>query len=562
MAPASAQIWVVDDEADVVHSVGGLLEDAGYEFRGFVDPREAIRALNEAGPPDLVILDLNMPHMTGVEWLRAFRDRPDARLTPVIVVTALSSESSVLNALEAGADDVLRKPVSVSELLARISGQLNRSGRLTALRQENADLVLLTELAQALGEETELPDILRTLIDGLRRALTIETAAIYLLDKHSGDLHRALPADPTRSEGSPHVRLDLRDLPVVADRLAAREPALLDAESTEALEQAIGGANHDYKSAAVFPMLHGAQLLGVIVLAGDRPLIGAVPRDRFFTSIITAFAAVAVNRAELFKSVRQEHAVSNRMNSELQKTRDFLENVIMSSPDAIVASNRDGEIVLYNEAAERILGWTRDDAIGADVRILYPGGGAERIMHMLRSSGFGGAGRLEPKREIVSDRNGREIPVEISAAIISGEGGAEVATVGIFTDLRGRIRMEEQLQEATESLERSRRQAVVAELAGAAAHELNQPLTSLLGYAELLIKRIDADDPNRRAVETIHNESKRIADVVKKIGQITEYRTKAYVGGARIVDLDSASEVQDLSLDRRTEVIDDPEDLP
>lgn len=553
----SAEIWVVDDEGDVVHSIGGLLEDAGYRFRGFTDPRAAMTALKETGPPDLVILDLNMPHMTGVEWLRALRHRVDGQLTPVLVVTALGTESSVLNALEAGADDVMRKPVSVAELLARISSQLRRSGRLAALRQENADLVLLTELAKALGEETRLPDILRTLIDGLRRALQVETAAFYLLDKPTGDLHRALPADPSRSEGSPNVRLDLRGLPYVADRLAAREPALLEADQSRALHRAVGGASAVPRSSAVFPMLHRGEFLGVILLAGERRFIGALPRDRFFTSIVTALAGVAMGRADLFSSIHDDQAVANRTNAELKKTRDFLENVIISSPDAIVASNGDGEIMLYNDAAERILGWTRDEALGADVRILYPSGGAERIMHMLRSTAFGGRGRLEPQREIVTDRNGREIPVEISAAVIRDDDESEIATVGIFTDLRGRIRMEEQLLEATESLERSRRQAVVAELAGAAAHELNQPLTSLLGYAELLEKRIGADDPNRRAVETIQHESKRIADIVKKIGQITEYRTKEYVGGTRIVDLDGASEVQDLGLRPQT---DDPED--
>jgi signal transduction histidine kinase len=104
--------------------------------------------------------------------------------------------------------------------------------------------------------------------------------------------------------------------------------------------------------------------------------------------------------------------------------------------------------------------------------------------------------------------------------------------------------MEERLQEATESLERSRRQAMIAELAGAAAHELNQPLTSLLGYAELLNRRIEEHDDNFRAAKTIHDEAQRIADIVRKIGRITEYRTKEYVGNARIVDLDGASEVE------------------
>jgi signal transduction histidine kinase len=164
-------------------------------------------------------------------------------------------------------------------------------------------------------------------------------------------------------------------------------------------------------------------------------------------------------------------------------------------------------------------------------------------MEILRADVGGGRGRLEPKREIVVGKDRTEIPVEISAAVVFDADDEESATVGIFTDLRGRIRMEERLQEATESLERSRRQAMIAELAGAAAHELNQPLTSLLGYAELLNKRIDPDDENARAAATIQKEAERIADIVRKIGKITDYRTKEYVGSARIVDLDNASEL-------------------
>lgn len=558
-----ARIWVVDDEHDIIDAMRGLLEDAGFEFRGFVDPRAALGALEVDGEPDLLLLDLNMPHVTGLEFLRLMRARQASALTPVVVVTALTSESSVLNAFEAGADDVIRKPASTAELLARINAQLARSDRLTQLRRQNRDLKLLTELAHVFSQETELPEILRTLIDGLRTSLSVQIAAIYLLERGSGDLHRALPAEPTRSEGAPNITLDLRDLQRVADVLAAREPALLGVAETDKLLAAIGGAHPELsedRSSAIFPMKDRDELVGVIVLAGNRGGLGTQARERFIGSIISSFAAVAVQRAALFNTLRDDHRKLDRTNAELAKTRDFLENVILSSPDAIVASNSDAEIVLYNDAAERILGWKREEAIGADVRLLYPEGGAERIMHRLRSQGYGGKGRLEPMREIVSNKDRREIPVEISAAIIYDEAGDETATVGIFTDLRGRLRMEERLQEATENLERSRRQAVVAELAGAAAHELNQPLTSLLGYAELLGRRID-DDDNRRAVETMQNEAKRIADVVKKIGRLTDYRTKEYVGGARIVDLESASEPEGLENDRRTENVDEESEL-
>jgi signal transduction histidine kinase len=85
----------------------------------------------------------------------------------------------------------------------------------------------------------------------------------------------------------------------------------------------------------------------------------------------------------------------------------------------------------------------------------------------------------------------------------------------------------------------SERQAVAVELAGTAAHELNQPLTSILGYAELLKRRLDDGHPiDRKPIEVICREAERMAAIVRKIGQITAYETQPYVGGSQILALD------------------------
>jgi signal transduction histidine kinase len=116
-----------------------------------------------------------------------------------------------------------------------------------------------------------------------------------------------------------------------------------------------------------------------------------------------------------------------------------------------------------------------------------------------------------------------------------------VATVGVFSDLRERARLEAKLSKAQERLEEAEKQAVIVELAGTAAHELNQPLTSVIGYAELLKRRLKPEDPAFRPVDIIYKEAERMAEIVRKIGKITRYETKAYVGNARIVDLDRAA---------------------
>jgi signal transduction histidine kinase len=79
-------------------------------------------------------------------------------------------------------------------------------------------------------------------------------------------------------------------------------------------------------------------------------------------------------------------------------------------------------------------------------------------------------------------------------------------------------------------------------LAGTAAHELNQPLTSVLGYAELLMRKLAQEDFAWAKVEIIHKEAERMKEIVRKIGRITRYETKPYVGEARILDLERASD--------------------
>jgi signal transduction histidine kinase len=153
-----------------------------------------------------------------------------------------------------------------------------------------------------------------------------------------------------------------------------------------------------------------------------------------------------------------------------------------------------------------------------------------------------GNGRIEGLRTEIVDSKGERVPVLLSSALILEE-NQPVGSVGIFTDLRERMRMEQKLAQAQEQILQQERQAIIAELAGAAAHELNQPLQTVMGYAELLLRYLDKsrNDPTWNAAEVIFAEAERMAEIVRKIGKITKYETKSYVGRARILDLDKAA---------------------
>lgn len=236
---------------------------------------------------------------------------------------------------------------------------------------------------------------------------------------------------------------------------------------------------------------------------------------------------------------------ARKLADELRHTKDFLERLIDSSVDAIIAADLSGKVILFNKGAEAICGYAAAEVLGRlNAKDLYPNSQARDVMEKLRSSEHGGVGRLTVSRQEIQTKAGDRVPVNMTAAIIY-EGEREVATVGIFTDLRDRMQLERKLSDAEIRLEASEKNAVIVALAGTAAHELNQPLTSVMGYAELLKRKLSEDDYAYRPVDIIYREAERMAEIVRKIGKITRYETKTYVGTSKIIDLDKATSNED-----------------
>jgi DNA-binding response OmpR family regulator len=121
---ASATVLVVDDEPTIVEIVGRYMERAGYETHMAADGPEALRQA-DLHHPDLVVLDVMLPGIDGIEVMRRLHQRPGPR-TAVILLTARGEESDRLVGLRDGADDYVVKPFSPAELVARVGAVLRR----------------------------------------------------------------------------------------------------------------------------------------------------------------------------------------------------------------------------------------------------------------------------------------------------------------------------------------------------------------------------------------------------------------------------------------------------
>jgi DNA-binding response OmpR family regulator len=122
------RILIVEDDPDIAELVGRYLDKAGFITEPVVSGREALISI-AARPPELVVLDLMLPHVDGLEVCRVIRSNVATAAIPIIMLTARAEESERIVGLELGADDYLAKPFSPNELVARVRALLRRAHR-------------------------------------------------------------------------------------------------------------------------------------------------------------------------------------------------------------------------------------------------------------------------------------------------------------------------------------------------------------------------------------------------------------------------------------------------
>ncbi len=207
-----------------------------------------------------------------------------------------------------------------------------------------------------------------------------------------------------------------------------------------------------------------------------------------------------------------------RMERELREANDFLTNLIEGSVDGIIATDMRGNILLFNTGAERILAYQSEEVIGKmNIRELYPPGVAQEVMQKMRSPDDGEAGKLSSFRVVLRNRSGEWIDCDLSASLIYDDEGNEIFSVGIFKDLRERLKMEERLQETQQQLLQSEKLAAMGRLTSQIAHELNNPIYGIMNTLELLKTEIPPESKRRKILEMSLSETERLSEILRNM---------------------------------------------
>ena len=477
LKPGIRSILVVDDDRLILKFMGDLLRKEGYEVMTAPDGLSALDIL-KTHTPQVIFLDLVMPGIDGENLCRIIREKIAFRNVYITILSATLAEEP-MNMIELGADACIAK--GPLEEIARNVLFVLREPHNASSRCSSGEILGIGDVhprimtRQLLSLKKHFDMVMEKMSQGMVE-LTPEGRILFA--NPSALLQISMPEHQLL--GSTFANLFEGD-----DRLRVEQ-------FIEALKGQAGSISYE---APV--ILNGKALCLEMLRHGDRE------------------AAIFVMMTDVTERKKEETVL---IDSEHQ-----LGKVIFNNSDAMIVADGDGVVRLVNPAAETLFGRQSHALVGA-------------------SFGFPFIAAETTELDVVT-RSGEARVAEMRVTKTEWKG--EPAYLASARDITERVRMASALEEANrkileqqEKLVEEERLKVMLQMAGATAHEFNQPLSILLGNVELL--EMESDDPKlfAESLQDIKTAGRRIADMVKKVQNIRYYETKPYGKSGIIVDID------------------------
>jgi Nif-specific regulatory protein len=322
--PTGHKILVIDDTPLNVKLLADILSAKGYLILTASSGEEGL-AVVEREDPDLVLLDVVMPGMTGYEVCRKIREHPQTAVLPVVLITALNPEQERIKGLEAGADDFLGKPINQAELLARVRSllrvktfhdQLQRQAEQLAdwnksleqrLQEHVLQLASLSEVTHLLTTAIDPGEHLQQILTTACQLLKAEAGSILLLDRVTNELSVASSVGP-RSEKLKGVRFKANE-GIAGEVIQQRQAVLVnDAQhDPRFLSRVDVQTGFQTRSVAAAPLPDRDQILGVIELLNSTKEKSFDEEDLKLLRAFAVHASVAIRNVHIVSRMQAQN---------------------------------------------------------------------------------------------------------------------------------------------------------------------------------------------------------------------------------------------------------------
>ena len=506
-ADKPTHILVVDDEPEIAESLADFLtkkEDYRISLAG--DGQEAVRFLQKTVGSeteiDLVLLDMRMPVMSGLDVLAWIRSHPDLRYTRVVLLTAAAGSNEKVEALSAGADDYITKPYYPQELLARVKTILRTQQLEKQLQAQSQQLAALNRVGQTVAASLDAPELLTTAVSGIYQILNIDLAAIFMLDNqgHLRCQHVRQGQQPLSAEQMPPVASGQGVIGTAAAQQSSQmvnEPG----ENGRFQPHSDGPPGQTIDNMLAAPLIVRGKAVGVVAAYNKKSGPFTDFDQDLFASLASSISE-AIENAWLFQRIRLRQ-------QELLESRNTLQALIDGIIHPIYTINDDWQIVAVNKSKADEL----ETAVTAD-EVVLNGRCYERFFqraapcdHCLATHTLS---QKRPQQWSVSWAGPDHLPREweINAYPIPGRQASAARAVIIWQDRTEERRLESSLMQAGKL-------AAIGQLAAGVAHEINNPLTAINANAQMLKMFIPPEDENYESVDLIARAGDRAAKVVR-----------------------------------------------
>ncbi|MGB9600392.1 MAG: PAS domain S-box protein, partial [Myxococcota bacterium] len=439
-------------------------------------------------------------------------------------------------------DDYLNKPFKPEHLLYKLRLNIRVINLLMSGINNVEHFDLLSDIANRLARAENFYDTIHLVARRIAEYLGVMRCSIIVVPDNQREFIMVSTSDNDRLFKMP---LKLDKYPEVKEIIKSRRPfEISDVHKSTILKD----FNKNLKEAGIkyiclIPINDINEFLGVIFIRDNKERhLSSVELD--FMTLVGEIIGIFFNNSRFLNEIRM---ASRSLESEiksmeftlsrLREDRDFLNDLIQDAIEGIIITDVDGHILVFNRTTEKVLGYSSSEVVEKmRLQELLPQDYSEDIIDEFNNRRFGSRATISMGKKLFVSKKREAIPVMLTARLI-GKSGDFTGIIWQFVDMRELINAQEKLVELTENLEIARKKAFTAALAGTAAHEMNQPLQSIMGYVELLTKRAKEGTIEHKYLLTINQECERMAQIIKNIANITKYKTKEYVGSARIIDI-------------------------
>ncbi len=431
----SATILIVDDSPDTVEMLSTWLRVEGYQTFSAYGGHEAL-AVAARQQPDLILLDVAMPIIDGIETCRRLRTMPETADIPVILVTARNPAEARAEGLLAGAVDYITKPVNLPDLSERIAAALHdrdvrllNTSRLLEELVHSALATLPCDLAWMLEVE-EQEQLLQTRALASVQGDEVFAQPVLESGRSLAELEFPLSDEVNPLTGVLTTRRAVLNVPI-------RQMARIGAGEFYRLFQRLG-----LSYASLVPLTVGSRAVGVLVLATAEKTDLESPRGGQVITALASQAAIALDYVRLVRRLTEQEEL-------MRAEQAFRQMILDTMGEGLAVIGPAGEIEYANNRLLRMTGYTRQEIDGCSIDILFHPDDRTQLKSALLQK----RGATMKFDQRLYTKTGQEIPVILSRSSFTAIDPNAAEQVLVVSDRTEQKRREEALQLQSQRLQ-------------------------------------------------------------------------------------------------------------